>query len=72
MPDKQCPPYQCEGNRGLPYSDRKGRPLPRVKKHAQLWAQELLMEKDKLSSLTAAQKIRELALLTSTLESLTN
>jgi hypothetical protein len=43
-----------------------------VKKHAQLWAQELLMEKDKLSSLTAAQKIRELALLTSTLESLTN
>jgi hypothetical protein len=46
--------------------------LPRVKKHAQLWAQELLTDKDKLTSLTAAQKIRELALLTSTLESLTN
>ena len=46
--------------------------LPRVKKHAQLWAQELLIEKDKLTSLTAAQKIRELALLTSTLEGLTN
>jgi hypothetical protein len=46
--------------------------LKRVKKHAQLWAQELLMEKDKLITLTAAQKIRELALLTSTLEDLTN
>ncbi len=43
-----------------------------MQKHAHLWAQELLTEKDKLNSLTAAQKIRELSLLTLTLQSLTN
>jgi len=46
--------------------------LTRMQKHAHLWAQELLTEKDKLNSLTAAQKIRELSLLTLTLQSLTN
>jgi len=46
--------------------------LLRIKKHAHLWAHELLTEKDKLTSLTAAQSIRELSLLTSTLETLTN
>ncbi len=46
--------------------------LTRMQKHAHLWAQELLSEKDKLNSLTAAQKIRELSLLTLTLQSLTN
>jgi hypothetical protein len=43
--------------------------LTRMQKHAHLWAQELLTEKDKLNSLTAAQKIRELSLLTLTLQS---
>jgi hypothetical protein len=46
--------------------------LTRMQKHAHLWAQELLTDKDKLNFLTAAQKIRELSLLTLTLQSLTN
>ena len=46
--------------------------LIRMKKHATLWASELLHDTDKVLTLTAAQKLRELFLLTTSLQKLTN